>query len=113
MISIVYSLDRNSNGLHSTTSGWDGNSEDHATIRLSNTELREQESWYTLHWRPNGGSELGPRPDSVAANEERRAWRNKKKARYQANKKARRDKDGEDGPEEPDAGSSQPAGTVV
>jgi len=49
----------------------------------------------------------------VAANEERRAWRNKKKARYQANKKARRDKDGEDGPEEPDAGSSQPAGTVV
>ena len=109
MISIVYSLDRNSHGLHFTTSRWDPNPEDHATIHLSNAELRAQESWYTLHWRLNGGSLLGPQLDSVAASEERRALKNKKKARYQANKKARRDKD----PEEPDAGPSQPAGTVV
>jgi hypothetical protein len=120
MISIVCSLDRNSNGFHSTTSGWDPNPVDHVTVRLSNAELRERKSWYTLHWRPNGGSRVGPRLDSEEAHNGKKKDRKEKNQRYQANKK-RRDRDGKDGPEggsgvpiaEPGAGLSQAAGAVV
>jgi hypothetical protein len=90
------------------------------TVRLSNAELRERKSWYTLHWRPDGGSRVGPQLDSEEAHNEKKKDRKEKNQRYQANKK-RRDRDGKDGPEggsgvpiaEPGAGLSQAAGAVV
>src|SRR5271155_4955017 len=118
MISIVCSLDRNSGELHSTTSRWDPKPEDHVTIRLSNAELRGQETWYTLHYRPNGDSTMAPEAETEGAMAKKKEAKKRKKERQRANKKERRDQGGPGGgsgaPEaEPGTGPSQAAKTVV
>jgi hypothetical protein len=118
MISIVYSLDRNSGLLHSTKSLWDPNPEDHVTIRLSNAELRGQESWYTLHYRPNGDSVMAPKLETEDAMAQKKEYQKRKKERQRANKKKRRDQGGPGGGSgapvaEPGTGPSQAAETVV
>jgi len=67
------------------------------TIRLSNATLRDQRSWYILHWRPGGSSEILPNPDNEDANLKRRKARKDKKKRQQDRKrdeKGRKDYDG-------------------
>ena len=118
MISIVYSLYRNSGKFHSTTSLWDPNPEDHVTIRLSNAELRGQESWYTLQYRPNGDSIVATEPETEDARARKREYRKRKKERQPANTKERRDQGGPGGGSgapvaEPGTGPSQAAETVV
>jgi|ERR1700722_12346080 hypothetical protein len=118
MISIVYSLDRNSGELHSTKSRWDPNPENHITVRLSNAELRGQNIWHTLHYRPNGGSTVAPEPETEDAMAKKREHKKRKKERQRANKKERRDQGGPGGGSgapvaEPGTGPSQAAETVV
>ncbi len=77
----------NSNGLHPTTSAHDPNLDPHVTVQLSTPTLRAQRQWYVLHWRPDGGSMVLPRPDSEEANEKRKAIRKAKKQRQQQRSK--------------------------
>lgn len=89
----------NRNGLHPTTSQYDGNTDPHVTIRLSNATLRGQRSWYILHWRPGGGSVILPNPDNEDDNLKRRQKRKDKKKRQQDRKrdeKGRKDSDRKD-----------------
>ncbi|KAJ5327707.1 hypothetical protein N7452_008097 [Penicillium brevicompactum] len=48
------------NGLHVTTSWMDPNEEPHATVKMTNDELRAQNTHYTLHWRRSGDSKYLP-----------------------------------------------------
>ena len=91
LISIVCSLDRSNAGFHSTTSQWDPNPKNHATIRLSNAELRERQSWYILHWRPSGPSIVAPEPDNQEAYDKRKEDQKRKKQKQGA-KKGNREK---------------------
>jgi hypothetical protein len=91
----------NSTGLHESTSRWDPDRTPHATIRLSNAQLREEDTWFTLHWRPgSGGSMISPLPDNTELHEQNKAVRKAKKQRQQARKRERKrerkdkDKDG-------------------
>ena len=104
MIGTVCSLNRYSNGLHPTTSTWDPNPVPHVTIRLSTPALRAQESWYVLHWRPNGQSRVAPQPDNKKSNDKRKADRKRKKQAQLQRKRDGNDKDG------PGAASTVPAG---
>lgn len=70
------------------------------TCRLQQN-LRQLNSWYIFHWRPNGGAcVIMPRPDNEEANNQRRQKRKDKKKRQQERKKDqthRKDKDGKGG----------------
>lgn len=63
-----YCADQNQyrENLHQTTSIYDPNPLPHATIRLSNSSLRSINGWYTVHWRPGGGSLVLPLTRSEA-----------------------------------------------
>jgi len=103
-------LTRKSNGLHPTTSTRDPNRDPHVTVRLSNAGLRQQNSWYTLHWCPNVGSVVPQHPDNLASQETRRAKSKQKKQKRQGKKWQDNDKD-KDGKDEDSArGKSQGAG---
>ncbi|KAJ8058230.1 hypothetical protein OCU04_012426 [Sclerotinia nivalis] len=80
------------NGLHPTTSRNDPNPDPHVTVRLSNSELRQQNSWYIFYWRPNSSAwVIMPRPDNEEANRQRRQKRKDKKKRQQERKNAKKD----------------------
>jgi hypothetical protein len=88
------------------------------TIRLSNAELRGQESWYTLHYRPNGDSIVAPKPETEEAMAKKKEYQKRKKERQRAKKNEQRDQGGPGGGSgapvaEPDTGPSQAAETVV
>jgi len=68
---------------------YDPNPLAHSTIRLSNPVLRQQNIWYTLHWRPSGGSTVLLRPETQKK-------KNKKKERRKAKKQRRRERDRKD-----------------
>ena len=101
-----------SNGLHPTTSQNDPNPEPHVTVRLSNQELRQQNSWYIFHWRPNGGAcVIMARPDNEDANNQRRQKRKDKKKRQQERKNDRKDRKDKDG--KGDGGGASTSGRHV
>ncbi|KAH6627444.1 hypothetical protein F5144DRAFT_272955 [Chaetomium tenue] len=85
------------NGLHPTTSPADPDTTPHVTVRLTNATLRAQNSWYVLHWRPNGGSVVLPRADNEAANNKRRADRRAKKLRQRQRKEEEKKKKDDEG----------------
>jgi len=88
----------NSNGLHESTSRWDPDPTPHATILLSNAQLREEGAWFTLHWRPGSGrSVISPLSDNTELHEQNKAVRKAKKQRQQARKRERKDKDKDGG----------------
>ncbi|KAK3167547.1 hypothetical protein OEA41_010674 [Lepraria neglecta] len=88
------------NGLHGTTSQWDHNEVEHVTVRLSTPTLRAANSWYTLHWRPGGGSVVLQQPDDEASNITRRdrakAKKQRRRERKQAKKEQQKDEDKKD-----------------
>ena len=66
----------------------------HVTVQMKNPALRSQGAWYVLHWRPDSGSILLPRPNSTAKNQKARAGRKAKKTRRrQRDKEANSRKD--------------------
>ncbi|KAH6839524.1 hypothetical protein B0I37DRAFT_449432 [Chaetomium sp. MPI-CAGE-AT-0009] len=100
------------NGLHPTTSPADPDTTPHVTVRLTNATLRGQNSWYVLHWRPNGGSVVLPRADNAAANEKRRADRRAKKLRQRQRKEDEKKKKDGDGKGGGAAGATSSASTA-
>lgn len=94
---LTNNLPTHSNGLHPTTSVTDPDATPHVTVRLTNATLREQRSWYVLHWRPSGNSVVLPRADNEAANNKRRADRRAKKLRQRAREQEKKKKDDKDG----------------
>jgi hypothetical protein len=76
-----------------TTSRWDPNEVEHATVRLSTPTLRAANSWYTLHWRPGGGSVIPQQLDNEDSNTIRRERAKAKKQRKVIAKKEQEKKD--------------------
>ena len=85
-------------------SKWDPDTAENVTVRLSTPELREKWAWYVMHWRPGGGTKVGPRPDdelSMAnrkqkdkAKKERRKKRGKVKREHQMKDKHKEEEEG-------------------
>lgn len=76
-------LTLSSNGLHTTTSTYDPNPANHATVRLTNPDLRSKRMWYTLHWRLGNDSVFLEKPDDEYSHAQRKAKRKGKKQRQQ------------------------------
>src|SRR2546423_11859100 len=79
-----------------TTSRWDPNEAKHVTVRLSTPTLRAANSWYTLHWRPGGGSVVLPQPDDEASNTISRERAKAKKQRRREREKAKKEQEKKD-----------------
>ncbi len=67
--------------LHSSTSTYDPNPDNHVTVRMSTAALRANKEWYTVHWRPNSGGKYLPDLESQAAKDKKKAARAAKKAK--------------------------------
>ena len=46
--------------MHETINDYDRDRDPHATVKMTNKEIREQDTHYVLHWRPNRGSKYMP-----------------------------------------------------
>ncbi|MCJ1263438.1 hypothetical protein MMC22_003308 [Lobaria immixta] len=84
------------NGLHDSKSKIDTNKTAHATVRLSNPALRATNSWYTLHWHPQGDSRVLPDPEDEEHKAAKGAKKSAKKARKRARIQAKKDAEGTD-----------------
>ncbi|KAE9371864.1 hypothetical protein N431DRAFT_441819 [Stipitochalara longipes BDJ] len=72
--------------LYSIIRNYDPNSVDHVSVRVSTVELRAQQMWYIVHWRPADGEnpasgQFLPQPESQAAKDKRKAAKQAKRAR--------------------------------
>jgi hypothetical protein len=61
---------------------------------MSNPTMRGQQMWYVLHWRPNGGSVILPRPDNEESNRRKRDRRKEKKQKRQERDRNKKEEDG-------------------
>ena len=68
-------LNHFSNSLHTTTSAYDPSAVPHSTVRLTNPNLRSQNSWHVVHWRPEEGSRFLELPDNEDSNKARKMSR--------------------------------------